>query len=81
MSLDYAELMATWERMAKQLDEQRRVIICPRVQVPVVQALIDSHGTPGLFKVLGNDIIGDLVVLVDPNLHTEYLALWEEDHG
>jgi hypothetical protein len=81
VSLNYEELMATWDRMTKQLDEQRRVIICPRVQVSVVQALIDSHGTGGLFRVLGNDIIGDRVVLVDPNMHTEYLELWEEDRG
>jgi hypothetical protein len=74
--ISYEELTKTWDEMVQAMDAQRRVIVCPRVQVVVIQSLIDAHGVGGLFRVLGNDIVKDRVLVIDPNVHTEYLELW-----
>ncbi len=78
--ITYEGVSRAVRKLMQELDAQRRVIVCPRHLKTGIQEILDHEPTGHLFKVLSNDYVGDRVVLIDPNVHTEFLNLWEEDH-
>lgn len=79
--ITYIEIARAIQQVTTHLAEQRRVVLCPAALKDTVQGIVDREPSGYLFRVLGSSILDDCIVLVDPNMHTEYLDLWEEDHG